>query len=53
MLADHAVVGIPRSQSAESALHMRVDDGEAVDIGRVDPAETVRETLLAMTSTEQ
>jgi hypothetical protein len=42
----HLLKGIPGRDSAQSALHVRVDDLEAVDIGRVDPAETITELAM-------
>ena len=37
----HFLEGVPGRDGAEGALHVRVDDLQAVDVGGVDPAEAI------------
>ena len=39
----HLAERVPGGDGAEGALHVGVDDLEAVDVGGVDPAETAKE----------
>lgn len=43
----HLAEGVPGGDGAEGALHVRVDDLQAVDVGGVDPAETTKKEELA------
>ena len=36
----HTLEGIPRCEGAECALHVGIDDRQAVNVGRIDPAKT-------------
>ncbi|KAI7151644.1 hypothetical protein KC352_g28309, partial [Hortaea werneckii] len=38
----HLAESVPGGDGAEGALHVRVDDLQAVDVGGVDPAETAK-----------